>query len=207
MQFELSTLTQFSITITLQFCKGRLGLMVSKNPVTYASDPTIVIQYSKDKYIVKINEPNGRYYIKVTGIPGDCFELFTDVNQVSFTMEAKGEIQYFESKGQYKLNWPAPLINGKPSDQSLQYYLYYSDHYLDELNSACAMRLAHKNGLLTFGGEFTETHAGISSSKSLYVNIIGFFSRHREEPQGFVVYDPIELKHSNIEDGKDYSII
>ena len=46
-----------------------------------------------------------------------------------------------------------------------------------------------------------------SSSKSLYVNIIGFFSRHREEPQGFVVYDPIELKHSNIEDGKDYSII
>ena len=101
MEFELYAESNQPITITLQFCKGKFNLFVSKNHVNYDQDPNTEILVLSDKIVAVINNPIGRYYLKVFGLVESCFELFTESGQTDFSLDPGKEISYVFNNNQF----------------------------------------------------------------------------------------------------------
>ena len=77
------------------------------------------------------------------------------------------------------------MINGKISDVKLEYYVYYSYENRKELYNACALKILEKENLITKIGPVVDTNLVINENKNIYLNVVVFFTRHRQSTQGY----------------------
>jgi hypothetical protein len=196
MLFELRTETEHNTLVTLQSCKGSHMLHVSTEKNPNRTDPNIDSYSERVRKTAQIHKSIGKYYIKVMGNPGTSFELFTELPK-TISIEARGIITYSQTDSNFNIFWPKAFINGAESDILLDYYIYTSDTYYEELYSACGLRILEKENKATLEGVYTETRIDIKADKNLYISIVAVFARHAQSSQGYAMYEPIMLEYTH----------
>ena len=199
MQFELFTLTEHNVVVTLGLCRGTMRMEISKDPVHYIQDPSINVFRAADRVVGFIRNPKGSYYIRVTGDHWGCFELFTEVER-SFSLSPGGEVLYREDgKGGFEVQWPKAKLNNEESSEIIEYYVYASSSFREGLDSACTLKMLNKDNEVSLLAVVTGNSFVVQGQESVIVSVVAVLGKFRMSPGGYATYNPIQLVYKEEE--------